>query len=296
MANKKISQLTAATTPLAGTEVLPIVQSGNTVQVSVDNLTTGKTVTSSGLNVNTTTPFNYNTTSGAGVRIGTQGTSGGSMMVQTASLNSSFGSGLAVDGSYSSSVSTVNLKAFGVYSGGPYYSKLAFWTSSGTTLSQQATLDGSTGNFLLATGNIVPSKAAKGVNFTANTPAAGMTSQLLNWYEEGTFTPTITAGSGTLSTVSGTCTYTRTGRTVYIDYNILITANGSGAGYIKVDGLPYTASSYRGYGAGSETDAVGFNTIEQVIGSTTYFFISKVDGTYPGGSGYRLQGSLTYKV
>jgi len=34
MANKKISSLTAATTPLAGTEVLPIVQTGATTQVA----------------------------------------------------------------------------------------------------------------------------------------------------------------------------------------------------------------------------------------------------------------------
>ena len=38
MADLKISQLPAATTPLAGTEVLPIVQGGSTVQVSVNNL------------------------------------------------------------------------------------------------------------------------------------------------------------------------------------------------------------------------------------------------------------------
>jgi hypothetical protein len=44
MADLKISQLTGATTPLAGTEVLPIVQGGATVKVSVDNLTTGKSV------------------------------------------------------------------------------------------------------------------------------------------------------------------------------------------------------------------------------------------------------------
>lgn len=44
MADKKISALTAAATPLAGTEVLPIVQSGSTVKVSVDNLTAGKAV------------------------------------------------------------------------------------------------------------------------------------------------------------------------------------------------------------------------------------------------------------
>jgi hypothetical protein len=38
MADLKISQLPVATTPLAGTEVLPIVQTGTTKQVAVDNL------------------------------------------------------------------------------------------------------------------------------------------------------------------------------------------------------------------------------------------------------------------
>jgi hypothetical protein len=44
MADVKISGLPASTTPLAGTEVLPIVQGGVTKQVSVTNLTAGKTV------------------------------------------------------------------------------------------------------------------------------------------------------------------------------------------------------------------------------------------------------------
>lgn len=39
MADLKISQLTGATTPLAGTEVLPIVQSGSTKKVATDDLT-----------------------------------------------------------------------------------------------------------------------------------------------------------------------------------------------------------------------------------------------------------------
>lgn len=39
MADKKISQLSAASLPLAGTEVLPIVQSSATVKIASDNLT-----------------------------------------------------------------------------------------------------------------------------------------------------------------------------------------------------------------------------------------------------------------
>lgn len=49
MANTKISALTSATAPLVGTEVLPIVQSGTTVKVTVDNLTTGKTTPTNGV-------------------------------------------------------------------------------------------------------------------------------------------------------------------------------------------------------------------------------------------------------
>jgi hypothetical protein len=45
MADTKISALTGATTPVAGTEVLPIVQSGTTVNVSIANLTAGRNVT-----------------------------------------------------------------------------------------------------------------------------------------------------------------------------------------------------------------------------------------------------------
>lgn len=44
MADTKISALPAATVPLAGTEVLPIVQSSVTKQVSVANLTAGRAI------------------------------------------------------------------------------------------------------------------------------------------------------------------------------------------------------------------------------------------------------------
>lgn len=49
MADTKISALAASTTPLAGTEVLPIVQSGATVKVAVSNLTSGRAVSMTNL-------------------------------------------------------------------------------------------------------------------------------------------------------------------------------------------------------------------------------------------------------
>lgn len=56
MADVKISALPLATTPLAGTEVLPIVQSATTDQVSVANLTAGRAVSAASLTL-TTTPL-----------------------------------------------------------------------------------------------------------------------------------------------------------------------------------------------------------------------------------------------
>jgi hypothetical protein len=53
MADLKISQLTASTTPLAGTEVLPIVQGGTTKQVSVANLTAGRAISALNLSLGT---------------------------------------------------------------------------------------------------------------------------------------------------------------------------------------------------------------------------------------------------
>jgi hypothetical protein len=53
MADTKISALPASTTPLAGTEVLPIVQSGVTKQVSVANLTAGRAISATQLTLTT---------------------------------------------------------------------------------------------------------------------------------------------------------------------------------------------------------------------------------------------------
>ena len=63
MADVKISGLPSSTTPLAGTEVLPIVQSGATKQVSIANVTAGRDV--SALSITTPTYKAANSAGGA---------------------------------------------------------------------------------------------------------------------------------------------------------------------------------------------------------------------------------------
>lgn len=53
MADTKISALPASTTPLAGTEVLPIVQGGATKKVAVSDLTAGRAISATQVTVST---------------------------------------------------------------------------------------------------------------------------------------------------------------------------------------------------------------------------------------------------
>ena len=83
MANKKISTLGAAGTPLAGTEVLPIVQSGITVNVSVSNLTAGRTVSAAGVSITGT----FTTTNATPVTAGSVGANPGTTAIFDGSGN-----------------------------------------------------------------------------------------------------------------------------------------------------------------------------------------------------------------
>ena len=225
MTNKKISALTSATTPLAGTETLPIVQSGATTQVSVANLTAGRAVSAASLTL-TTSPLPV-ASGGTGVTSFTAGqvlygsfsqsasffTNGTSLGLGTSTLTGAFGTSLIVNCATGSTTGTL-YRINGSDVGG-------FYADGSTTniFSNANPINVSVGSFTTkfdTSGNIVPLTAAKGINFTANTPASGMTSQLLNWYEEGSFTTTWTNLTGTPSNT--TLYYTRIGRLVFFTY------------------------------------------------------------------------------
>lgn len=138
MADKKISQLTASTTPLAGTEVLPIVQSGTTKKVAVSDLTAGRAISATQVTV--------------------------------------------------------------------------------------------------STGSVVIGTSGQGIDFSAT--AGTGTSELLNDYEEGFWTPVDVSGAGLTFTVTS-ATYTKIGCLVYVQAFISypVTANGAAA---VIGGLPFT--------------------------------------------------------
>ena len=156
-----------------------------------------------------------------------------------------------------------------------------------------------TGDQTLGTGNLIQGTAAKGINFTANTNAAGMTSELLNWYEEGTWTPTITAVSGSYTTVQFQIgRYTRMGRMVHIVWTFTVTSVGTGAAAYRVADIPFAINqsgltSYTGSGYNNSTAVA--HTI-YASGSGTTIDVYRYDGTNPVVVNQGMVGSCTYFV
>ena len=113
------------------------------------------------------------------------------------------------------------------------------------------------GNLVVGNGN--------GIDFSATGNGSGtMTSELLDDYEEGTWTPTL-YGHTTAGTTSGTLTgkYTKIGREVFATVQFAAVSLSSAGGRLYMGGLPYTAVSGAA-GGGLATYMEGFNP--------TYFY------------------------
>jgi hypothetical protein len=101
-----------------------------------------------------------------------------------------------------------------------------------------------TGNQTINNGDLIIGTAGDGIDFSANTPAAGMTSELLTWYEEGTFTPSLVPGtSGSITLTTAAAKYTRVGRAVTVTGICEVSSVASPVGALLLQGLPFTNSA-----------------------------------------------------
>ena len=156
-------------------------------------------------------------------------------------------------------------------------------TSTGTgntVLSAAPTLSG---NVTLSTDNLVIGTAGKGIDFSITSHLAGMTSELLADYEEGTWTPVgtwATQGSGTSSNGGAANYYTKVGRTVTL-LMYIIANKGTASGTFTVTGVPYApatsaACACRIDGMGSALTVVAAN----ITSTTMNFSLMNQSTTY----------------
>jgi hypothetical protein len=142
--------------------------------------------------------------------------------------------------------------------------------------------------------NIVIGTSGKGIDFSAT--AGTGTSELLADYEEGTWTPVVASSIGAITTYTATGKYTKIGRAVVLSCNIIITNNGTGAGFLSITGVPFNAAAANAEaGSGLEYATVGFSVYEYFVNTTTLVIANYINA-YPGGTGYRIAAEITYQV
>ena len=123
-------------------------------------------------------------------------------------------------------------------------------------------------------------RSGAGIDFSTTADGSGtMTSELLDDYEEGTWTPTLPMG-GTIS-VQGT-KYTKIGRQVllYMYTNISGTPNNNSE--FQIGGLPYQAAGASYFPSGNIGFSSTFNMDPWrplVRGGTSVIYFHRVDGT-----------------
>lgn len=98
------------------------------------------------------------------------------------------------------------------------------------------------GDQTIIDGNLIIGTSGKGIDFSS-TPGTG-TSELLNDYEEGTWTPVFIDNTTTpYSLTSGSAKYTKIGRIVHIE-GVAVFAGGPPAGaFLIISSLPFTPAA-----------------------------------------------------
>ena len=118
-------------------------------------------------------------------------------------------------------------------------------TNTGTGDNVLATAPTLVGDVTLSTGNLVVSNG-NGIDFSA-TPGTG-TSELLNDYEEGTWTPAFSFGGGTTGITYSVQAgyYTKVGNIVTVTGQVEVSNKGSSTGNALITGLPFTVVNNAG--------------------------------------------------
>jgi len=144
------------------------------------------------------------------------------------------------------------------------------------TVSTQLALASDTLSEILAKDNTsgpynIAMDSGYGIDFSA-TPGTG-TSELLDDYEEGDWTPVLVFGAGSTGITYGTQQglYTKVGRTVTIRFEIALTSKGSSTGEALITGMPFAAAN---------------------LNSMPVYLYSNFDATYKAGIAYLNSTSI----
>ena len=119
-----------------------------------------------------------------------------------------------------------------------------FQSNVGSTQADKVTI-GCDGKVTIADGDLVIGTSGHGIDFSATSDATGNSSELLDDYEEGTFTPEIRIGGSTsgITNNSQVGQYTKIGRMVTLTGRVSTSNIGSNTGAMTIHGMPFASQN-----------------------------------------------------
>ena len=169
---------------------------------------------------------------------------------------------------------------------------------------------------LVSQDNLQIGTNGKGIDFSAitnatNSSGVSITSEVLDHYEEGTWTPQIsgssTAGTTTYAAGGQVGRYTRIGRIIFLNGYVSWTNNAGGAGNLLIGNLPYTVTNSDAESTGFlqySSLSVPFSSIAfaQSVKNTTYLKVLSISTGSANSTALALDTaatcafSLTYEI
>jgi len=124
--------------------------------------------------------------------------------------------------------------------------------------------------------------SGRGINFSASSHATGMTSETLDDYEEGTWTPTI---GGTATYTTQEARYTKIGRLVSVSAILIINVKGTGSAN-TISGFPFTGRpTVSGNPSASGVITTASNLATSVTSLTLYLGSNTTSAIFAGFTG-----------
>ena len=307
MADTKISALPAASTPLTGSEVVPLNQSGVTSNVTVANLTAGRNIT-----FNNTLPGYTTTATAAGTTTLTSSStyhqrftgSSAQTIVLPAATTMAQGQGFIIDNDSSGTLALQDGSTASLGSVTPGMAVYVFCENNSTTAGSWSGYmfvpgGGPSGQVTWGTSGL----SMGGQTITNATSIKFGSGTVLSDYEEGTWTPVISAngsGSVTFTATTQSGRYTKIGRQVSIICEYVYTDRGTvGGSYAFMTGLPFTSGgkSFMDIAIQQSATDLSLYTAYLPSSSTTIQFWKN---NYPGAAGamlgtdFPLAGSVVF--
>ena len=165
------------------------------------------------------------------------------------------------------------------------------------------------GNLEVVGGNLVIGTSGKGIDFSADGNAGGMSSELLDDYEEGTFTPEFNSGGAAsacyasgLSYSSQVGVYRKVGNVVHFIIKIQVSSGTLKSGVLQINNLPFTSGDFSTYSiaggafysytTGYFSDTADLPTIFIVPGGSQLQFYNTAGNNFAGSHLAQAAGRL----